>query len=85
MRPTLVAPGNCLRRRSSSLLKASTAGCVAYCFCGSEYAAVVTCSGRNPRSTERIFSKLRSSNPEAVNRTSAIAISVTTSVERRRA
>ena len=83
--PAPVAPGSWFNRRSNSRLNASTCACFVYCFCGSEYDAIVTCSGRYPRSTSRIFSKLRSSSPEADSRTSAMAISATTSVERRRA
>src|SRR5882757_9816894 len=72
--PTISTPGNCCSLRRSVSLNPSTAACVLYCCRGRLYKAVRVWSVLKPRSTARIFSKLRSRRPEATSSTSASTI-----------
>jgi hypothetical protein len=77
-------PGSWRSCCSSLVLKESICACVAYGFGGNAYAAVVTWSGRKPRSTAFMLLKFRS-KPDDESSTKATAIPMTTKVERRRA
>ena len=82
--PTASTPGTAARRSTARAAKAACWAPAGYLFCGSERVSARRPRGSNPGETRCIAAKLRMSRPPPASSTRAMAISATTSAERRR-